>query len=128
MATTKQLQAQLDEMRQLLAAYGIRAPATGADGPGKRPDHITFGSPEHAVSLGLVILGEGEEAEGRMTYASRETGRVYCLEDEVTAFMHFPDPKQVAKLTLRQKVAEFEAGSPPVPANAPPLWQPAFTA
>ncbi|MCJ7555941.1 MAG: hypothetical protein MUP90_03380, partial [Gammaproteobacteria bacterium] len=46
------------------------------------------------------------------------------LEDEVTPFMSYADPAKIAKLVLRQKVSEFQAGAPQVPANAPSRWTP----
>jgi hypothetical protein len=64
------------------------------------------------------------EADGHIVHTSPKTGTVYCLEDQVTPFMHYPDPMQVARLVLQQKVSEFEAGLPPVPEGAPSMWQP----
>ena len=123
MATNKQLQAELDAIKQLLGRYGITAPRTIAQTPEERADYIGFGTPEHAIFVGLVEL-EGEDdpqARGRLTHISLNTGRVYMLEDEVTPFMPFPDPMQVAALVLRQKVSEFEKGKPPIYKGAPPL-------
>ena len=124
MATTnKQLQADLEALKQLLAEHGIRPPRTAAQKPEDRSDHIAHGSPEHAIFLGLVEV-EGEDdplAVGCLTHTSLNTGKMYKLEDEVTQFMMFPDPRQVAALVLRQKVSVFEAGKPPIYEGAPSL-------
>ena len=73
--------------------------------------------------LGLAYVEKGDE--GEFITLEGKDGKVYRLVDEVTAFMHFHDPRQVARLTLRQKVGELEAGAPPVPSYADaPLWRP----
>lgn len=124
MASTKDLEAQVQRLTDTLERLGIRMPAEVAIRPEDRADYIAFGSPEHAAFLGLVELESEDEAAGRITYRSPRTEKLYCLEDEVTPFMHHPDPKQVAGLVLRQKVNELEAGAPEAPADAPPLWVP----
>lgn len=121
-ATIQQLQAQLDEIQALLAKAGITLPVEPAADPKDRVDYIEFGSPEHAAFLGLVKVEEAESE--RLTYTSPKTGDIYALEDEVTPFMGYPDPKQVAELVLRQKVSSFESGPPPIPEGAPPMWIP----
>lgn len=126
MATNKQLQAELEELRKLLAQHGITDVIQPATDPMERADYIAFGSPEHAAFLGLVKVGDVDkaEADGHIVHASPKTGTVYRLEDQVTPFMHYPDPMQVAKLVLQQKVSSFESGPPQVPEDAPPMWKP----
>ncbi len=126
MPSVKQLEAQLAAMTALLDAHGIREP--GADGRSqkKQADFVDFGSPEHAIFLGLVEVetGEVEEAKseyGYLIHRSRESGQHYRLEDQITQFLAFPDPAQVALLVLRQKISSFESGPPQVPADAPAL-------
>lgn len=125
MATTKELEQQVAEMRRLLANHGILPPEPEADVT-ERLDYVEFGSARHAALLGLVEVDdpEAERADGYIVHTSRETGRHFRLEDQVTPFMHVPDPAQVAKLVLMQKVSVLETGKPPVPKNAPPLWNP----
>ncbi len=126
MATTKQLQAQLDALTQRLAQLGITLPIEEATRPEDRADYIAFGSPEHAAFLGLVEVEDAAkaEADGHIVHTSAETGKAYRLEDQVTPFMHYPDPLQVARLVLQQKVSAFESGPPQVPKDAPPIWEP----
>ena len=125
MATKQQrLEQRIEELEQTLRSFGMTAaPPDAAERPEDRADYIAFGSPEHAAFLGLIEVGE-TDVDGRITHTSSNTGTTYCLEDEVTPFMTFPDPLQIARLVLRQKVSEFEAGPPTVPANAPPMWRP----
>ena len=94
--------------------------------PTKRPDYMEFGSPEHAIFLGLVPIESADEAEERTVYKSRKTERLYCLDDEIAAVRFFPgvDPDKAILLVLRQKVNTFESGPPQVPAHAPPMWTP----
>jgi hypothetical protein len=120
----KTLQAQVALLQRTLDAHGIRPPLPAVEKAEERPDYIAFGSAEHAAFLGLVEVKEGDDASQYITFASPTSGRIWRLEDEVTQFMTFPDPKQVAALVLRQKVSELEAGAPKVPADAPPMWRP----
>ena len=126
MATTKELQAQIDALTKRLAQMGITLPAETAERPEDRADYIEFGSPEHAAFLGLIEVEDVDkaDADGHIVHTSPKTGRVYRLEDQVTPFMHYPDPLQVAQLVLQQKVSSFESGPPQVPEDAPPMWQP----
>lgn len=121
-ATIQQLQAQLDEIQALLAKAGITLPVEPVTDPKDRADYIEFGSPEHAAFLGLVKVKEAES--DRLAFTSPKTGDIYVLEDEVTPFMGYPDPKQVAGLVLQQKVSSFESGPPPIPEDAPTMWVP----
>lgn len=127
MAKTDDQKSLLERMAQMETALQ-RAGITVPDGSGNagtvQTDRIEFGSAQHMAFLGLVEVHEGDDVVGSQTYTSKKTGRIYRLEDEVTSFMHYPDPSQIALLTLKQKVNEFEAGPPPIPANAPSLWQP----
>jgi hypothetical protein len=119
------LQAQVALLQRTLAANGIRAPLPPVEQAEDRADYIAFGSEAHAAFLGLVEVKEGEDTSRYITFTSPGSGRTWRLEDEVTPFMTFPDPAQVAALVLRQKVSELEAGAPKVPDDAPPMWQPA---
>ena len=126
MATVNELQAQIDALTKLLAQRGIVAPAPAATRPELRADYIPFGSPQHAAFLGLVEMKKDDPNAGDfILYTSPRTGKTYRLEDQVTPFMTFPDPKQIATLVLRQKVSVLEGGPPAVPDDAPPMWRPA---
>lgn len=124
MATNSELQARLTALEAMLDRLGIRLPAEAAQKPEDRADYIAFGSPEHATFLGIVEVDEGG-IDGFITYTSQDSDKTYRLVDEVTPFMHYPDPQQVARLVLRQKVGCFEAGPPEIPVSAPPMWVPA---
>ena len=112
-------------LQRTLEANGIRAPLPPVQRGEDRADYIAFGSDAHAAFLGLVEVTDEAQAGDFLSYKSEKSGKVWRLEDEVTPFMTFPDPRQVAALVLRQKVSTLEAGPPPVPASAPPMWQPA---
>jgi hypothetical protein len=118
------LQAQVALLQRTLDQNGIRPPLPAIQRGEDRADYIAFGSDQHAAFLGLIKVEE-EQAGEFLTHKSETTGQLWRLEDEVTPFMTFPDPRQVAALVLRQKVSELEAGAPPIPADAPPMWQPA---
>ena len=91
-----------------------------------QPDYIGHGSPEHMTMIGLLQVDDlSEVREGEPVYTSPKTKKTYRLEDPITAFVHFPDPMQVASLVLRQKVSVIEGGAPTAPPDAPPLWRPA---
>ena len=126
MAKAKDLQAQIDELRAQLASVGISMPKELAERPEDRADYIAHGSPQHAAFLGLVEVEDVDraKADGHIVHVSPKTGTAYRLEDQVTPYMHYPDPMQVAKLVLQQKISSFESGPPPVPKDAPPIWQP----
>lgn len=123
MPTNRELQQEIAELRKQLAQL-IGVP-TSAD-PTVQTDRIEYGSPEHAVFLGLVPIETADQAEERMIYTSRKTEQQYCLDDEIAAVRFFPgvDPNKAILLVLRQKVNAFESGPPQVPDHAPPLWQP----
>ena len=125
MATAKQLEKQFEALTKLLAQHGIREPGAATAKSEKPADFIGFGTPEHMTFIGIVEVDNIEEAEeyGYLVYRSKKTNVTYRLEDQVTPFMQFPDPTQVARLVLRQKVSSFESGQPKVPADAPPLWR-----
>jgi hypothetical protein len=128
MAKEKNLQAQIDELRALLAKMGISPPVELATRPEDRADYIAFGSPEHAAFLGLIEVEDVEkaEADGYILHTSAETGKTYRLADELNATVHYPgiDPEKAAKGLLRQKVSSFESGPPEVPTDAPSMWVP----
>ncbi len=123
MATNKQLEEQLQEMTQLLEAHGIRQPHAPARALKERADHIEPGSEKHMAFLGLIQVEDMEEAKeyGYITHRSQKTNITYRLEDPVTPFMQYPDPMQVARLVLTQKVSSLESGKAKISADAPPL-------
>lgn len=124
MPTVKQLEQQLADMRELLQKAGFYTPPSGEPDPAERGDYIEFGSDRHAAFLGLIEIEDEAAADGRITYKSTKTERWFVLLDEVTPFLNYPDPAQVAKLTLRGKVASLESGPPQPPPNAPDMWVP----
>ena len=119
--------AQMQQMMEYLKGMGFNPPQPQAEDV-KRKDYIGFGTPEHASFLGIHLVDdEGTLVDGDITFRSSRTKDLYRLIDPIQAFIHYPDPEQAAVLTLRQKVACFEAGPPPVPPDAPPLWVPRDT-
>ena len=118
------LREQLEQMRRVLAAHGIRVPGA-TDEVAEPVDRVAHGSAEHARMLGLVETGAGG-ADGFVTFTSERTGKAYRLEDELGIMRYYPgvDPKAAALVVLRQKVNELEM-APSVPADAPVLWRPA---
>jgi hypothetical protein len=126
MANTKELEAQIRELRAAMAAAGIRPPEGGVVEEGPRPDFVEFGSPGHAALLGLVEVETEDDASDYFTYTSPTSKRTFRLADEYEPVRNFPamDPEKAARVILRQKVGELEAGKPPVPDNAPEMWQP----
>jgi hypothetical protein len=125
MANVKELEARVRELEQLLGAHGVRGAGSAVE-EGPRPDYIEFGSPQHAALLGLVVVGEEEDASDYFTYASPSSGLTYRLADEYEPVRNFPamDPEKAARVILRQKVGELEGGPPPVPEGAPNMWRP----
>jgi len=118
-----ELMSQVSQLRSALEGLGVSFP--GRAEPDRGRAYVEFGSPEHAIFLGLIVLDEKDDPlPGRILYTSPKTGTRYHLEDQVTPFMHYPDPTQVAALVLEQKATEFEAGPPEVPATALPMWRP----
>jgi hypothetical protein len=126
MANVKDLEAQIRELRNVLAAAGIQVSAGAAAEEGPRPDYVAFGSEQHAALLGLVEVAEGDDVSDFVTYTSPASGRTFRLADEYEPARTFPamDPAKSARLLLRQKVGVLEAGEPPVPEHAPAMWQP----
>ena len=121
MTTTKELEKKLRALEALLATHGIASTEAVTQNVEDRADFIPHGSGAHAAFLGLVPA-EPDNNE-HMTYTSPRTGKTFMLEDEITQFMHYPDPKQVAGLVLQQKVNVLES-KPEAPEDAPPLWKP----
>ena len=121
MATTKQLEAELQQLKSMLEAQGIRAPVPLAEKPEDRADFFEHGSDKHAAFLGLVPAKSGDE--DHITFTSPRNGNTYRLEDEITQFMNYHDPEKAAQLTLQQKVNELEI-KPEVPDTALPMWRP----
>ena len=131
MATTKELETRVRQLEALLAQVGLSAEAAPPAAPEERADYIAFGSPEHAAFLGLILLDDEEQAEERVTYRSRATGQLYCLEDERGAMYLCPAGltlREAATIVLREKVSAFESGPVTVPEDAPPMWTPTPTA
>jgi len=116
----ERLENELAQLKGLLQSRGIFAPARPRTDK-ERADYVEWGSERHMALLGLVKAEPGDEAD-YITHSAN--GETYRLEDEVTPFMSFADPGKIAKLVLRQKVSEFQAGAPQVPAGAPSLWTP----
>lgn len=126
MATNKELEQQIAELRTALAsALGLPLSPAVTD-PTERADYVPFGSARHATLLGLIPLDSTEEAAERLIYESPLSHKLYCLEDEPSAIRMFPgiDPDKSIPLLLRQKVTAFESGAPSVPDDALPMWTP----
>lgn len=127
MPTNRELEQRVKDLERLLRSHGIAAgPTAPLADEIERQNYIEFGSEKHAVLLGILPVEDVAEAEkyGYHVFTSPTTGKSYRLEDQITSYMHFPDPAQVAKLVLQQRVSVFEAGPPPPPENAPALWNP----
>ena len=120
MPTNKQLEQELKELKATLRTAGIVLP-TRPKVNEEHPNYIAFGSEKHMGLLGLLFVDD-DDKEDYITYKG-EKG-TYRLIDEVSDFMHYPDPAQVAKLVLRSKVGVFEGGPPPIPKDAQSLWVP----
>lgn len=125
MATSKDLEARIRQLEAVIASVGLAVERT-SELPEDRPDYIAHGSPEHAGFIGLVLIDDPEDADGRTVYTSRETNQMYCLEDEIGVLRYYPgiDPDKAVMVVLRQKVSAFEAGVPPIPDKAPTMWTP----
>ena len=122
MATTKELTEELRALKALLAAHGIAPTEAATQNVEDRADYIPHGSDKHARFLGLVPT-EPDDKDHDHTYTSPESLKTYALEDEIMQFLHYANPGQAAKSTLRQKVNVLE-GKPEVPADALPMWEP----
>ena len=125
MASVKDLEKQVDELRRILEARGIAAPAP-AEQEGPPPDYVPFGSARHAALLGLVEVGEDDYVEGLETFTSPTSEKTFRLADENEPLRTYPamDPQKSAQIILRQKVNELEGGQPPTPEGAPAMWRP----
>ena len=95
--TVAELEAQVQALQDLLAAHGLVPSAPPVEDK-DRPDYIEFGSPEHAVHLGIVEVVNAEEAEDYITFQSLGSGKTYRLEDEITGFVDYPNPEKAALL------------------------------
>ena len=118
----KELEARVRELEQ---ALNIRRAAKLAPGE-PRPDHIEFGSPQHAALLGLVEVADNEDTTDHATYTSPSSEKVYRLADEYEPARTFPamDPEKSVRIILKQKVGSLESGRPPIPDHAPTMWKP----
>ena len=127
MANVKELEAQLTELRQLLAAQGIHVDGgVQADEPVSQTDYIGFGSPQHEALLGLVEVADDEDTTDYAIYTSPASKKTYRLADEYEPARTFPamDPEKSARLMLKQRVGSLESGQPPIPDHAPTMWKP----
>lgn len=122
---TDALRAQLEQVQALLDAHGIR-PAPEIVETTDRPDYIAHGSDKHAMFLGLVEVGKDDKTITLAQYTSPRTGRIFRMEDEMSATQHYPNinPKDAIALVLQQKVNELEL-APTVPKDAPSMFRPA---
>ena len=125
MTTNRELVAEMDKLRMLLAAHGIQEPVEAMPLT-ERPDYIAFGSPEHAQFLGLVEVGDKDETFTMATFTSPRSKKTFRLEDDMGATRFYPsiDPEKAIVLVLQQKVNELET-APEVPADAPAMFVPA---
>jgi len=122
------LEQEIAELRALMAQAGIVMPVEQLTRPEDQPDYIAHGSPEHAGFIGLIVVDDSDQAaaDNYVIYMSQATGKTYRLEDELGAVHFYPgiDPDKSIRLVLLQKVNAFEAGKPPIPAEAPPMFRP----
>ena len=121
MASTKELETELRQLKAMLTSLGIPVEAVAPVRAEDRADFIAPGSEQHAAFLGLVPV-ESDNGD-HITYTNPRTGNTYHLEDEITQFMNFHNPEKAAQLTLQQKVNELEI-PPTVPESAPSIWRP----
>jgi hypothetical protein len=136
MATNKELEQELAELKALLAAHGIgeRPLPAGAIPPEERSDYIKHGSPEHLVYLGLERVDNIEAArEANYIVYTSPKKKSYRLLDELGAsrLMLPLEPSKGILMILREKVSSFESGPPKPFAGAParfiPPGDPEFT-
>ena len=121
MTTAQEVKALRKELQALKAQLGVESevlPVKTED----RADFIPPGSDKHATFLGLVRVKPGDN-DHNITYTSPGSDVTYALEDEIMQFLHYPNPEQAARSTLRQKVNVLETKAE-VPDGAPPLWRP----
>ncbi len=121
MTTAQEVKELRKELEVLKAQLGI-GPEVLPVKTEDRADHIPHGSDKHATFLGLVRV-KPDDNDHNITYTSPGSDTTYALEDEIMQFLHYPNPEQAAKSTLRQKVNVLES-KPEVPEDAPSLWQP----
>lgn len=125
MATIKELEKQIEEMRaQLAMLTGTPSGRVVPLPPEERADFIAYGSEQHMVFLGIREATEDDE----VTYAS-DSGQKYALTD-ITVFGVNVRP-EFLKAILMQKVSSFtcpvpvlQSTDPAQPHYAPPLWIP----
>jgi len=124
MTDKNELETRVKQLEAALRRLGVPMPREPGDKP--NPDFVQHGSAAHAALIGLVDVTDPVQTkkDGHITYTSAKTGKTYRLEDQITPFMNYPDPGQVANLVLQQKVSAFESGPPSAPKDAPPLWTP----
>ena len=127
MATNKELEARIKQLEALIEQIAPGAASAPSDEPTERPDYIEFGTPRHAVHLGLILLEDGERPpmQQRIILPGQD-GQLYCLEDELGAMKYHPGLSldEAVPVILRQKIGEYEAGPPQVPEDAPPIRTP----
>lgn len=114
----------LARMEGILRSHGFMVDDEVATSVEDRADYIAHGSPEHATFLGLVEVQGNGNGEYQTFTGSKK--RAYRLDDELLGMKVFPgvDPEKATSALLRQKVGELEAGVPPIPETAPPMWRP----
>ena len=125
MAKVDELAAQVEQLKRILEAHGLRAPVQPVVQK-DRPDYIEHGSAQHAAFLGLVEVDKDDKTFTLVTFTSPRTNKTYRLEDEIGAVRHYPgiDPEKAALLVLQQKVNSLEQPVT-VPDNAPEMFIPA---
>ena len=127
MATNRELENRIKQLEAMIDQIAPGATSVISDDPRERPDYIEFGSPRHAVHLGLVLLDDGENPPMQQTIIlSGKKGQLYCLEDELGAMRYHPGLNlgEAVPVILRQKIGEYESGPPQIPDSAPPMWTP----
>ena len=115
---------EIQQLKDVLRAHGIVVDPEVEKSIENRADHVEHGSPGHAVFLGLVeVQGDGNGDYQTFTGAQDKTWR---LDDELRGMKLYPgvDPEKATHAVLRQLVNELEAGVPPIPDTAPPMWRP----
>ena len=123
----KQTTAQeIAELKRVLRAHGIVVDQEAEQSIEDRADYIAHGSPAHATFLGLVMVQGDQQNNGDQTYTSPRTNVTYQLDDALRGMKLFPgiDPEKATEAVLKQLVGELEAGKPPIPDDAPPMWRP----
>lgn len=123
MGKIEELQEQVNVLTALLAKAGLLPKAQSTSE--HAPDYVAHGSAKHAAMIGLAEVTDIEQAKkaGYIMYTGK-SGKTWRLEDEIGATRFYPgvDPTKAMLMTLRQKVAVIEAGAPPIPQDAPPMY------